>query len=390
MRPLLSMALALNVASASMAVASGLLPEIGGDPARGRDTFVERGCLACHSVRGTGGQVGPDLARALVGKGMLAISAAMLNHFPQMLAARGEKQEVTLPALSPTQLDDVIAYLFAINFATEPGSASRGRVVFNEVGCVRCHAPALAAGANAPTLGRGSIDASPLVIAQSMWNHGARMWQDARARGVPLRRFEPGEFADLLAFLGARSVPFGAHGFPLPGDPRVGRSVFEAKGCARCHTRGEGQAAVEHDLAAGWYQAPSEVAAAMWNHGPEMWARMKELAIPAAELGDDDMANVISFLYLLRSAGTPGEAKRGALVFQRKECVRCHGVDGTAPQLLGRTDLDTPIHFAAVMWNHAPRMNELLAKEGVPWPTFSADDVRDLVAYVRRQPPGGL
>lgn len=166
--------------------------------------------------------------------------------------------------------------------------------------------------------------------------------------------------------------------------------VFETKGCAHCHMSHEARPDVEADLATGgWYQAPSEIAAAMWSHGPAMWARMEKQGIPAAELVGDDMADVISFLYVLRSAGGPGDPERGALVFQRKHCVRCHGAGGTAPPLVGRTDLETPIHFAAVMWNHAPRMHEALSKDGLEWPMFSEADVRDVVAYVHRPEPGG-
>ena len=34
------------------------------DPARGRKVFVEKGCVACHSVNGVGGDIGPSLDEA--------------------------------------------------------------------------------------------------------------------------------------------------------------------------------------------------------------------------------------------------------------------------------------------------------------------------------------
>ena len=34
-----------------------------GDPRRGERLFVEKGCATCHSVRGKGGRIGPDLTR---------------------------------------------------------------------------------------------------------------------------------------------------------------------------------------------------------------------------------------------------------------------------------------------------------------------------------------
>jgi cytochrome c2 len=390
MRPSPSIVLVLSLVSTSVAAAAGPLPIIGGDPVRGRDAFVESGCLACHAVNGAGGTIGPDLAVALVGKGMLSISAAMLSHFPQMLAARADAQGPSLPTLAPTELDDIIAYLFAINFVEEPGSVQRGRQVFNEAGCASCHGPNAHGPRAARTLGRASIDASAIAIAQSMWNHGARMWRQAEASGIPRRQFKPGEFVDLLAFLGAHGEPLHSGEGALPGDPRVGREVFHAKGCTRCHVGGDAEVAGQpHRATEGWYQTPSEIAAAMWNHGPAMWQRMETLGMAPVQLGDDDMANVISFFYVLRSTGEVGDAARGATVLEQKHCTRCHGIGRPAPALTGLPDLETPIHFAAVMWNHGPRMHELLTKEGLEWPTFSDEDVRDVVAYLHAPKPGG-
>ncbi len=42
--------------------AASLLDEPG-DPRRGERLFVEKGCATCHSVRGKGGTIGPDLSK---------------------------------------------------------------------------------------------------------------------------------------------------------------------------------------------------------------------------------------------------------------------------------------------------------------------------------------
>ncbi|MBI4279439.1 MAG: cytochrome c, partial [Armatimonadetes bacterium] len=34
-----------------------------GDPTRGEMLFGERGCNGCHTIKGVGGQVGPDLSK---------------------------------------------------------------------------------------------------------------------------------------------------------------------------------------------------------------------------------------------------------------------------------------------------------------------------------------
>lgn len=55
----LILALALGGAAGQAAAAS----EAEGDAGRGERLFGEAGCNGCHTVRGIGGQVGPDLTR---------------------------------------------------------------------------------------------------------------------------------------------------------------------------------------------------------------------------------------------------------------------------------------------------------------------------------------
>ena len=47
--------------------------------------------------------------------------------------------------------------------------------------------------------------------------------------------------------------------------------------------------------------------------------------------------------------------------------------------------LDTPIHFATGMWNHAPSMQAFVTDAGLPWPVFVESEVQDLVSYLRER-----
>jgi mono/diheme cytochrome c family protein len=358
------------------------IPLVFGNPARGRDAFVEKGCISCHAVRGSGGKRGPDLAAALVGKGVDGIAAAMISHYPKMNAAM-QKRKIQLPLLSAADLDDVVAYLVFINFAREPGSVDKGRVLFHQKGCTRCHRFAPGGISAAPPLGRAALAASPIVIAQQMWNHGAVMSATMEQLQVPRSTFEGSQMADVLAFLSAAGEPLPGSGVPLPGDPTVGRGLFQSKGCVRCHIKGDTEESVGPDLSAGgWYETATEIAGEMWNHGPAMWARMRELGITPSRFEDNEMADVLAYLYLLRSASEPGNSKRGREVFTVKHCEECHKAGGAAPDLATVGDLDTPIHLAAAMWNHAPGMQAFVIDARIPWPTFDATDVRDLVAFL--------
>lgn len=360
-------------------------PLVPGNPGRGRDVFIQKGCLSCHTVRGSGGKVGPDLAVALVGKGTAGIAAAMLSHYPAMSAAMRQKLDV-VPILGPEEMDDIVAYLAFIGFAREPGSVENGHVLFSQKGCIKCHAVAPGGVSVGPPLGRASLAVPPILVAQEMWNHGTQMDAKMQQLQVQRSRFEGREMVDLLAFLSGPAEPL--PDVSLLGDPVVGWNLYQSKGCARCHLRGETGKSVGPDFSTGsWYKTATEIAGAMWNHQPAMWKRMVELNIALPRFEGNEMADVITYLYLLRSTKELGDPLHGREVFTRGHCTQCHEGGGPGPVLATVDGLDTPIHLAAAMWNHGPRMHDFLTNAGMAWPTFEAGEVRDLVAFLRYRKP---
>lgn len=361
------------------------IPSIFGNPTRGRDVFVEKGCIACHAVRGAGGKTGPDLAAALVGKGIAGVAAALLNHYPKMNAA-SQHTNVPLPTLAPAEMDDLVAYLLLINFTPEPGSTENGRALFSQKGCTRCHAFVPGGASIGPPLGRATLVAPPISVAQSMWNHGTQMTAKMQELHVPPSKFEGNEMADLLAFLSGAAEPLPASAVHLPGDPVLGGNLFQTKGCAHCHLKRETGEIIGPDLVTGrWYQTATQIAGAMWNHGPAMWARMIEMGVTPPRFEDDEMAHVLAYLYVLHSTGPPGAPARGLQLFQERQCARCHAAGGPGPDLAATERPDTPTHFAAAMWNHAPRMQAFLLDAGIAWPVFVTADITDLLSYLHEQ-----
>ena len=82
----------------------------------------------------------------------------------------------------------------------------------------------------------------------------------------------------------------------------------------------------------------------------------------------------------------PGDARRGALLFQEQRCIVCHSFQGaggtTAPDLGRRSAREyTPDRLAAVMWNHAPAMWQTMAPKGITVPALGQQEVADLYAY---------
>jgi cytochrome c2 len=82
----------------------------------------------------------------------------------------------------------------------------------------------------------------------------------------------------------------------------------------------------------------------------------------------------------------PGDAQRGAEVFESQKCVTCHSVQGrggrTAPDLGTRSARAyTPTEMAALMWNHGPVMWPAMEKAGIGIPPLTEQQAADLYAY---------
>ena len=108
---------------------------------------------------------------------------------------------------------------------------------------------------------------------------------------------------------------------------------------------------------------------------------------------------LVGLLVLFPSAvsAAGGDASRGRNVLRERGCVSCHpvtvGETGRAPNLgqLASRGLN-PASFTALLWNHAPRMWEEMARSNMQVPQPSAQEVADLFAYFYSlryfEPPG--
>ena len=76
----------------------------------------------------------------------------------------------------------------------------------------------------------------------------------------------------------------------------------------------------------------------------------------------------------------------GRTVFTSKGCIKCHAIQGVGGEIgpdLGRVRLSqTFFEILSGLWNHFPRMNETFEEEGLAWPRFTAEEMRQLITFI--------
>jgi cytochrome c2 len=176
----------------------------------------------------------------------------------------------------------------------------------------------------------------------------------------------------------------------LLGDIKEGWKVFSKKGCSQCHPIwGEGgKGGPDLGTLPQAYVSQAQLAALMWNHGPEMWGRMIAKKIALQNIDKKEMADLFAFLYFIRYMDEPGDLQKGEKLLETKDCIRCHSVkEGTSGDLSRWGMYTNPIVWAQMMWNHSPQMEQEMKKKGVPWVKFRGNEMVDLIAYIRSVSP---
>ncbi len=170
-----------------------------GSPKRGETLFAQKRCLECHSVRGHGGSIGPDLAVQLRGS-LMQIAGAMWNHGPKMWTRMAERG-MDVPPLSTEEMSDLISYLYFFQFIDPPGDPRRGWAVYKDKRCGNCHGSATSRVAAPPLAAVAAKLKTPLALMTAMWNHAGRMTEMMVEENVAWPVLKGSEMADLIAYL---------------------------------------------------------------------------------------------------------------------------------------------------------------------------------------------
>jgi mono/diheme cytochrome c family protein len=169
-----------------------------GEPGLGRTVF-ERHCEECHSFGRFDGKV--DLLARQRPLSITGYIAAMWNHAPDMRRRGG-----STATLNAGEMPDLIAYLFAQRYFLDRGNASKGRRVFEEKGCAKCH-ESRRKETGAPDLAQVNEVFSPITLTSAVWRHGPSMMDKMKEQGIAWPEFSGSEMSDLITYLNSKLVP---------------------------------------------------------------------------------------------------------------------------------------------------------------------------------------
>ncbi len=196
-----------------------------------------------------------------------------------------------------------------------------------------------------------------------------------------------------LAFLtGSGPAKSGAQLKILPGSAARGEQLLTDKGCIDCHRQSGQRAGRPPDLSRTPPDAgtPSMLASAMWNHAPSMWAARVAVEARKSELTSIEAADLFAYMYSALYFAPAGDVTRGKDVFEKKNCINCHGehpAGATAARSISTwTAVKDPVSWAGRMWNHSSEMSSAILGKKFAWPKLSSEDVADLMIYLRSLP----
>lgn len=82
----------------------------------------------------------------------------------------------------------------------------------------------------------------------------------------------------------------------------------------------------------------------------------------------------------------PENPLKGSRLFVSKGCIKCHAIwgigDALGPDLAQMSKEQSLLQLAGLLWSHSPKMIEIMQERGVSRPTFSPQEMGDLMGYI--------
>jgi mono/diheme cytochrome c family protein len=104
---------------------------------------------------------------------------------------------------------------------------------------------------------------------------------------------------------------------------------------------------------------------------------------PPPSLSQEEMRQIVGYIWARLYFRGNGNAERGQKVFAEKNCAVCHNDPSSgAPKLAKGKDAYSDITLMSTLWEHGPRMLDLMNQKKLAWPRFTAQQMSDLIAYL--------
>ena len=343
---------------------------VAADSGRGERLFESLSCVQCHSVNGKGGHVAADLGRRIDRNFTpAALASTMWNHAPTMWTAMRDR-EIRAGDLDQQAAADLFAYFYSARFFDKPGDAGRGKRLFSERACGRCHGLTESIKPGVNPVSQWAALGDPIALTEAMWNHAPNMFVEFKLKEIAWPELSGQDLSDLLVYL--RNLPSTRE---KPGAFKTstganGEALFTSKGCVRCHRSGSSLAPEIKG------RTLTQIAAAMWNHAPKMPAK-------PAHFDTGEMRELLSYLWARQFFEDSGNAERGKRVFNSKHCATCHNdASSGAPKLTGVQRSFTGAVMVSALWHHGPRMLDQMKSRAISWPRFDGREMSDLIAFL--------
>lgn len=353
------------------------------NPLEGRDLFVRKGCIQCHSIRGTGGKFGPDLGVGGEKLTFYRFAGLLFGHSPKMLEVAKE-MGLEWPEITSNEIASLFGYFYYFNYFEQPGNYERGKTLFKTKSCIKCHSVGGKGGKRGPSLDKFSFYVSPIPLVVAMWNVLPKMTTKMKKLGIKMVKFNGQDILDILAYIrGSSYFSEQRVGYLTPGNPDKGKKLFATKRCLDCHSiHGKG-GDIGPDLGRMEnVRSISDIMANLWNHGTKMMELIQEIGYSLPKFEIDEMSDLLAYLYSVQYYDEEGNPKKGEIIYKKKGCPNCHGVEDIAPPLADIKVLSSPFVFTATAWNHIPLMFDAYQEMKAVWPRFEDDEMRDLVSYL--------
>jgi cytochrome c2 len=352
------------------------------NPLDGRIVFESYGCINCHSINGFGGKTAPDFNSKNFLSGEFDLISEMWNHSPKMLKML-EQMDIIQKKMSAHDFASLRYFIYFLGYISNNGSVSKGQELFTQMKCVGCHS----IGKSIPdkiNLDKTGYYASPIYLAQVMWNHAAQMHKKQKSTNIDMPLFKDDEFADLAAYLEAESI-LGKRNKNLmyPGNPVKGEKLFESKNCLYCHSQNAiGPSLSNIDL----HKNVNEIAGMLWNHSNVMESAMSKNKISWPLFKNDEMGNLLAYLYFYNNTKVAGSIENGQKLLAIKGCLNCHS-NGNSDNTIAASEIkpfDNIDEFFSKLWDHMPLIEKDFYAKGKEVPRLLPEDVKSLYLYFNR------